>query len=76
MTVYNYLKLDRTIMGIPLAQAVVDEVERRDVKRVLLVISGTLSRDTDIAADISERLGDRYAGCYDTTVTHVPRSSR
>lgn len=75
MSVYNYLKLDRTIMGVPLAQAACDEVELRNAKRVLLVISGTLNRDTNIAGDIRHSLGDRYAGCYDSTVTHVPRDS-
>ena len=75
MTVYNYLKLEKTVMGVPLAQAVGNEVDRRAAKRVLLVISGTLSRDTDIAEQIGQRLGDRYAGCYDNTVTHVPRES-
>lgn len=75
MSVYSYLKLDRTVMGVPLAQAVRDEVDRRQAKRVLLVVSGTLNRSTDLSEQISQTLGDRYAGCYDSTVTHVPRDS-
>ncbi len=75
MPIYNYLKLDRTVMGVPLAQAVCDEVDRRKAKRVLLVISGSLNRSTDLSQQVSQRLGDRYAGCYDNTVTHVPRES-
>ena len=72
---YDYLKLDRTTMGVPLAQAVREEVDRRNVKRVLMVISGTLNRETGITGEVSQRLGDRFAGCYDGTVTHVPRQS-
>jgi maleylacetate reductase len=75
MPTYKYLKLDQTIMGVPLAQAVCDEVDRRGVKRVLLVISRTLNRSTDLSEQVSQSLGDRYAGCYDSTVTHVPRES-
>ncbi len=62
-------------MGVPLVQAVREEVDRRNVKRVLMVISGTLNRETGIAGEVSHRLGDRFAGCYDGTVTHVPRQS-
>ena len=62
-------------MGVPLAQAVCEEVDRRSVKRVLMVISGTLNRETGITGEVSQRLGDRFAGCYEGTVTHVPRQS-
>ena len=72
---YDYLKLDRTIMGSPLAQAVGDEVERRSVRRVLTVSSATLNRNADVGGELSACLGDRFAGCYDGTVTHVPRAS-
>lgn len=75
MAVYNYLKLDQIIMGLPLAQAVCDEADRRKAARVLLVISATLNRSTDLSEQVSQGLGDRYVGCYDRTVTHVPRES-
>ena len=65
---YDYLKLDRATMGVPLAQAVREKVDHRNVKRVLMVISGTLNRDTGFAGEVSQRLGDRFAGCYDGTV--------
>lgn len=72
---YNYLKLDRTIMGQPLPQAISDEAGRRGARRVLVVIAGTLSRESSILEDVQASLGDRYAGCFDRTVTHVPRDS-
>lgn len=72
---YNYLKLDRTIMGKPLTSAVGDEAGRRGAKRVFVVISGSLSRNTSIISDLKAALGDRFAGVFDRTVTHVPRES-
>lgn len=74
-SVYDYLSLDRTLMGLPLAKAVLDEAERRDAQHVLVVMAGTLSRNTDITDQIRASLGARYAACFDQTVTHVPRES-
>lgn len=72
---YDYLKLDRTIMGQPLAAAISDEAERRGASRVLVVMAGTLSRDTSILEDVKAALGDRFVDSYNRTVTHVPRDS-
>ncbi len=62
-------------MGQPLTAAVASEVERRGASRVLVVIAGSLSRGTDIVDEISTALGTRFAGSFNETVTHVPRSS-
>lgn len=72
---YDYLKLDRTIMGVPLSEAVLAEAERRGAQAVLLVIAGTLARETSLTHDLQESLGDRLAGVFADTVTHVPRSA-
>ena len=74
-SVYEYLKLDRTVMGQPLAQAVRAEADVRGARRVMCVLSGTLNRNTSIREEIEASLGERFAGCYDQTVTHVPRDS-
>lgn len=73
--VFEHLKLDRTIMGKPLAASVSDEVDRSGARRVLVVISATLRRDSDILDQLNTCLGSRMAGCFSQTVTHVPRES-
>ena len=72
---YNYLKLDRTLMGVPLAEAIVTEADLRGSQRVLVVMAGTLARETEIAAELDIALDKRMAGVFSDTVTHVPRSA-
>lgn len=72
---YDYLKLDRTHIGVPLAEAVVAEAEARDAGRVMVVIAGSLARNTSVLEQLEGALGQRFAGNYAETVTHVPRSA-
>lgn len=74
-SVYEYLKLDRTVMGKPLADSVIDEVSQSGASRVLVVMSATLRRDSDVLDQLTKSLGPRMAGCFSQTVTHVPRES-
>lgn len=62
-------------MGRPLAEAIVDEAERRNASAVFVVISNSLSQKTSILDQIKSALGKQYAGSFDRTVTHVPRES-
>jgi maleylacetate reductase len=70
----NCTALDRVIFGMPSAQAVAEEAERRDARRVFLVVSGTLNRETDEIDKIRKALGDRYAGYHDKIAPHTPRT--
>lgn len=72
---YDYLKLDRTVMGVPLGDAVSAEAESRGADRVLVVMAGTLARETTLTQELEAALGTRMAGVFADTVTHVPRSS-
>ncbi len=72
---YDYLKLDRTVMGISLGDAVAAEAHARSAHRVLIVMAGTLARETTLKEEVSATLGARVAGLFTDTVTHVPRSS-
>lgn len=72
---YDYLKLDRTLMGVPLGSAVREEAQARNAKRVLVVLAGSLARETTLPQDLEAALGARLAGVFAETVTHVPRSS-
>jgi len=72
---YDYLKLDRTVMGVPLGDAVNAEAQARNAERVLVVMAGTLARETTLAQELEAALGARMAGVFAETVTHVPRSA-
>ena len=72
---YVFLAQDRVIYGKPARIAVAEEAERRDARRVFIVASKTLSRETDVVASIRAALGPRFAGLFDETRAHVPRDS-
>ncbi len=72
---YDYLPQERVIFGTPAAEAVAAEAERRGARRVFVIASRTLSRETDAVAALRRALGPRDAGLWDETVAHVPRAS-
>jgi len=72
---YDYLKLDRTVIGVPLGKAVRAETAVRGAERVLVVMAGSLARETTLIQELKADLGSRVAGVFANTVTHVPRSS-
>jgi alcohol dehydrogenase class IV len=72
---YVFLAQDRVIFGKPAREAVAEEAARRNVRRVFIVASKTLSRKTDVVSAIRTSLGERFAGLFDETREHVPRDS-
>ena len=72
---HEFLAQDRVIWGKPASEAVVEEAERRGAKRVFIVTSKTLNRQTDAVQRIRDVLGDRHAGTFDDCVEHTPRES-
>ena len=72
---FEYLRLDRTHIGVPLNEAVQSEIERRGSQRVALVTSGTLSRSTPVVDDLEAALDRSCVGRFDTLIEHVPRES-
>lgn len=72
---YEFLPQDRVVFGTPAAQAVAELAEQMNARRVFLVSSKTLSRQTDEIDKIRAALGDRYVGLFDECVAHVPRGS-
>jgi maleylacetate reductase len=72
---YTYLPLERVIFGRPAAEAAVQEAARIGAKRVFIVASKSLARNTPVIRTIAEALGSRYAGLFDRCVQHTPRSS-
>lgn len=72
MSSYHYLPLERVVFGRPAAEAATEEAARIGARRVFIVASRTLSRQTPVIRAIAEALGGRYAGLFDTCVAHTP----
>ena len=70
----NCTALERVAFGTPTAKAVREEAERVDAKRVFLLVSGTLDRETDEIDQVRNALGDRYAAFHDKIAAHTPRT--
>jgi alcohol dehydrogenase class IV len=69
---YAYLPLERVVFGQPAAQAAAEEVARIGARKVFIVASKSLSRNTPVVRDIERALGERYAGLFDECVAHTP----
>lgn len=67
--------IERVIFGKPAAEAVAVETERREARRVCLITSDQLRRNTDEIAKIEAALGRRHAGTLSGVPAHTPRSA-
>ena len=68
-------KMDEVVFGGPAAEAVAEQTRRLGTERVLLMVSGTLNRETDEVGRIRAALGNRCAGLFDKMPPHTPRSA-
>ncbi|HEX2941177.1 MAG TPA: iron-containing alcohol dehydrogenase [Rhodopila sp.] len=71
--VHRYPPMERVTYGVPLAEALADEVTRIGARAVYVLASGTLNRETDVIARVRRVLGDRLAGVYARIGAHTPR---
>jgi maleylacetate reductase len=67
--------MNAVYFGTGAAEALALEVEKRRSRRVFLLISGTLNRETDEIEKVRELLGDRYAAEFDQMPQHMPRDA-
>jgi maleylacetate reductase len=67
--------MDEVVFGDPAADAIVAQTERLGAKSLLLMVSGTLSRQTDEIDKIRKALGARCAGLFDAMPAHTPREA-
>lgn len=67
--------MDAVVFGKPAAEAVAAEVARLGATRVLLMVSGTLNRETDEIAKVKAALGNKCAGVFDRMPPHTPRTA-
>lgn len=71
--VHNFPAIDRVIYGKPASEAIRDEAERLDAKRIFLIASRTLNSKTDEIEKIRRTLGDKHAATFDGIAQHTTR---
>ncbi|MCK1720738.1 iron-containing alcohol dehydrogenase [Bradyrhizobium sp. 141] len=71
--VHNFPAIDRVIYGKPASEAIRDEAERLDAKRIFLIASRTLNSTTDEIEKIRRTLGDKHAATFDGIAQHTTR---
>ena len=74
--IHRYPPMERVIYGIPLEQALADEVARHDARAVYVMASGTLTRETDMVDTVRHVLGNRLAGLCPDRRAHAAHRCR
>jgi hypothetical protein len=59
---HRYPPMERVIYGVPLAEALAQEVERIGANAVYVLASGTLERQTDVIDRVRAVLANKLAG--------------
>ena len=72
---HQYPTMESVIYGKPAAEALREEAERLDAKRVYLIASRTLNTTTDEIEKIRKALGERHAGTFDGVPQHTTRNT-
>jgi maleylacetate reductase len=72
--VHRFPPMDRVIYGIPLAEALAEEMKRLDARAVYVMASGTLARQTNVLDGVRDVLGNRMAGLCTKIAAHTPRT--
>ncbi len=66
-------EMEEVLFGGPAAEAIAECARRFDARRVFLMVSGTLNRETDEIEKVRRVLGERCAGTFDQMPPHTPR---
>jgi maleylacetate reductase len=72
---YQYPSMDFVIYGKPAAEALREEAERIDARRIYLIVSRTLNTKTDEIQKIRKGLGNRHAVTFDGIPQHTTRDA-
>jgi maleylacetate reductase len=72
--IYSYPGTRRIIYGTGFTEALMREVETFGARRVYLLASGTLERETDVVQRLRAALADRLAGVCASIGAHTPRT--
>jgi alcohol dehydrogenase class IV len=73
--VFNYLELDRVHFGTPVKEALQSEANQRDAKRIFVVTSKSLNRNTDAVTQALALISEQVVGLFDECVEHTPRDT-
>ena len=68
-------KIEEVTYGTPVDVAIVALVDRAEARRVFLMVSGTLNRETDEIEKIRRALGNKCVGTFDRMPAHTPRAA-
>jgi maleylacetate reductase len=69
---HRYPPMERVIYGVPLAEALAQEVERTGANAVYVLASGTLARRTDVIDRVRAVLANKLAGVCAKIGAHTP----
>jgi maleylacetate reductase len=72
---FNFLAMDRVHFGTPASDALLQEVNERQAKRVFVVTSRSLNRKTDAVKQATAKISDRIVGLFDECIEHTPRDT-
>ena len=72
---YRYTPLERVYWDTPAVEVILKEVEQRDLKRVFVVSSSTLSKETEEINKIKKSLGKKFVGLFDRCLPHSPQEN-
>ena len=67
--------MDEVVFGKPAAEAVAAQVQRLGARRVFLMVSNSLNRNTEEIEKLRRALGDGYAGTFAEMPPHTPRAA-
>jgi maleylacetate reductase len=67
--------MDEVVFGRHAAEALPEQLDRLGASRALLMVSGTLNRETGEIEKIRNSLGSRCVGTFDAMPPHTPREA-
>jgi len=62
---HRFPPMDRVVYGVPLVEALAEEIRLRDCRAVYVMASGTLARQTDVIDTVRHALGNRLMAHLD-----------
>jgi len=71
---YRFPQMESVVFGTPYVEALSQQVDRLDARAAFVIVSGTLSRETDLVDRLRQMLGNRFAGLCARIGAHTPRA--
>ncbi|MEO1969139.1 MAG: iron-containing alcohol dehydrogenase [Sphingomonadaceae bacterium] len=70
----RFTRTERVTMGVPVADALLDQATAMGCNKVFLIVSTTLCEKTDEISKVEHALGSRHAGTFSGIAPHAPRT--